>query len=70
MASPWIERARARNLPAADRTGRVILPGPTERAIERAAGLDILADRITVGPSRGSYTVADLQRAVARESVR
>jgi hypothetical protein len=63
MASPWVNRATANRLPASDRTGAI-----ERREINRADAIDAPAARVTI--SGGSYTVADLQRAIARESER
>jgi hypothetical protein len=63
MTSPWVARATANRLPASDRTGVI-----ERREINRADAIDAPAARITI--SGGTYTVADLQRAMARETER
>ena len=59
VTSPWVARAESRTLPAADRTGSIRIVSAAERADVASVRLDV-AGR--------TYTVADLQRAAAREA--
>ena len=59
--APWIDRALQRELPAANRTGRYIIPAQAPTLDE----LDALAIG-TVGTAR-RYCAADLQAAWSRE---
>lgn len=52
--SAWVDRARARQLQAADRTGRI---AESHDAVERF-----------IPDAPRAYTIADLQRAMLREN--
>lgn len=60
--SPWVQRARAGALPPSDRTATIA----TDRDVLTALGAPRLPDRIAI--SGRSYTIADLQRAIARDA--